>query len=649
MKRLSLNGTWKVAFRNLDAKIIIGKPGARKTEWYEARVPGDVHLDMMNAGLIEDPFFGRNADHCLWMETKDWWYRKIFRIPETFSGKTLFLRFSGLDAFATVFFNGEVVGTHDNMFTPLEIDVTRRVKTADENELLVKLAAPLYAVTPSAKTGAFDPLIVYSRKAAMSYGWDIAPRLLTIGIWKDVELLAFDEARITDVHIFTGELSATAATVVCEVTIRKEVPGKTALELTAAVGTALGRMRIQQDVEEQTHRLSVPVQNPRLWWPNGYGPQNLYRCNISLTKNRKVLDTRHLQHGIRTVELVQEPQGEQATSFYFRVNGKPIFVKGFNWSPPDAIFARPDAATYRKLLGLVKECHANMLRVAGVGIYEKDPFYELCDKLGILVWQDFMLNGLMYPQEDAGFVRNLQEEVAHVVKHLRSHPCIALWCGDNEGDLKWTNWDGSHHYFNRITREIIPTVVREFDAIRLYLPSCPCSPSLETDPHDRLSGDRHQYMHGADYRHPDFMQNPACPRFLSETGYISCPDRDVLRQFLRADEFWPTDNKTWWYHSSDTRFIGSRYRIAALHDGIRNNGKPAPGTIDDFIRSTQEVQAEALVTWIETAAAHPECGGILFWNFCDCWPQISDSVVAYPCKPKLAYRALKKAFARIKR
>jgi len=213
---------------------------------------------------------------------------------------------------------------------------------------------------------------------------------------------------------------------------------------------------------------------------------------------------------------------------------------------------------------LVKECNANMLRVAGVGIYEKEPFYRLCDRLGILVWQDFMLNGLIYPQEDQDFMENLREEVKFVVKDLRNHPCIALWCGDNEGDSRWTNWDGSHHYFNRINRELIPRVLQKLDTERPYIPSSPSSPDLEGDPNDYFSGDRHQYMHGADYRHPDFMHNPCYPRFISETGYISCPDEEVLRQFLREDQMWPTDNKIWWYHSSDTRFVGSRYRIRVV-------------------------------------------------------------------------------------
>ncbi|MFH0797133.1 MAG: sugar-binding domain-containing protein [Candidatus Omnitrophota bacterium] len=652
MKRISLNGIWNLTYTYFGkylSETAIGE--YKELKWLDAVVPGDVHLDLMKAGLIDDPFFGRNTDHCLWMESKDWWYRKSFVVPEDLSGKAIYLRFAGLDTFASVFLNKRLIGKHKNMFTPLEIDVTKYLKTKGENELLVKLTAPLYGVTPEirGKAGAHDPLIVYTRKVAESYGWDIAPRLLTIGIWKDVELCAFDEVRITDLYIHTLEISRQNAVVGCEVEVQKEVGGSTELELEMQVGGQTKRINFKLTEKQHNIGFKFQIKDPRLWWPNGYGEQNLYRCQARLLRKGIAIDTRKSDFGIRKVELVQEPQKSGGTSFSFRINGKDIFIKGFNWSPPDAIFARTGTKRYEELLTLVKECNANMLRVCGVGTYEKEVFYQLCDRLGILIWQDFMLNGLIYPQEDQDFMENLKEEVEFVVKDLRNHPCIALWCGDNEGDLRWTNWDGSHHYFNRITRELIPGILQRLNPERVYLPSSPSSPNLESDPNDRLSGDRHQYMQGADYKHPDFMHNPCCPRFISETGYISCPDKEVLRQFLHQEEMWPTDNKVWWYHSADTLFVGWRHRIQALHDGLKNNGKPDPKNIDEFIQYTQEVQAEALVEWFNVAAQNPECGGILFWNLCDCWPQISDAVIAYPCKPKLAYKALCKAFGKIRR
>jgi len=658
MQRFSLNGKWNLNFKNPGDKVIVSKIDDGKNIWYDAQVPGDVHLDMIEAGLIDNPFFGRNADHCLWMESKDWWYRKSFKVPDSFSDKIIYLRFAGLDTFATVFLNKEIIGQHQNMFTPLEIDVTKYVKMREDNGLLVKLASPIYGVNPdlineihnlNVKMRCDEPLTACSRKPAMGYGWDIAPRLLTIGIWKDVELLAFDEARITGVYIHTKEFSKKDATVSFEVEVKKEVEGTADVELEAAIGEQRKSIKIKQKKRKDKYKFEFHIGDPHLWWPNGYGEPNLYRCKVILFKDGAPIDTNESDFGIRMIELVQEPQKNNATSFFFRVNGKDIFIKGFNWTPPDAIFARIDTKRYEELLKLAKECHANMLRVWGGGIYEKDCFYQLCDRLGILIWQDFMTIGLVYPQGNRDFMKNLKEEVESAVKELRNHACIALWCGDNEGDSRLANWKDSPYYFSKITRKLIPAVLQQWDRERPYLPSSPSSPNSEGDPNDRLSGDRHQYMHGADYRHPDFMHNPCCPRFLSETGYLSCPDKEVLRQFLRENEMWPTDNKVWWYHSSDTRFEGSRSRISALHNGIRKNEKPEPKNIDEFIQYTQEVQAEALVEWIYIAAKNPECGGILFWNLCDCWPQISDSVIAYPGKPKLAYQALREAFKKIKR
>ena len=658
MQRYSLNGKWELKYRDHEELVNFSKIDNGRDNWYNAKVPGDVHLDMMEAGLIDNPIFGRNADHCLWMESKDWWYRKVFEVPETFSGKTIYLRFAGLDTFATVFLNKEMIGRHKNMFTPLELDVTKHLKMKGENELFVKVSAPIYGVNPdltkeinnlNVKMRCDELLTACTRKAAMSYGWDIAPRLLTIGIWKDVDLLAFDEARIMDVYIHSDEISKQNAVILFEVEVQKEVAGNVKSELEACIGEQRKSIKIEQVDWQQKYTFEFHIKNPQLWWPNGYGDQNLYSCKVRLLKDGVTIDTKESDFGIRKIELIQKPQKNNATSFFFRVNGKDIFIKGFNWTPPDAIFARIDRRRYEELLKLAKECNTNMLRVWGGGIYEKDSFYELCDRLGILVWQDFMLTGLVYPHEKRDFVENLEKEVEFVVKDLRSHACIALWCGDNEADLRWINWEGRRHYFNKITRELIPDVLQKLDPERPYVSTSPSSPELEKDPNDSLSGDRHQYMNGADYKHPDFMHNPCCPRFISETGYVSCPDKEVLSQFLRQEEMWPTDNKVWWYHSSDTRFEGSRSRIQALHQGIKNNGKPEPKNIDEFIKYTQKVQAEALVEWINVAAKNPECGGILFWNLCDCWPQISDSVIAYPCKPKLAYEGLRLAFGKINR
>ena len=664
METYSLNGTWQLAHSGFDWKVhfterdrdgFIPRGGP---DWVRAQVPGDVHLDYQRAGLIDDPFFGRNADHCLWMEGKNWWYRRTFVVPDSFAGKTLYLHFEGLDCFATIYLNGDKLGEHENMFTPCEFDVTRAVTWHGENELIVRLGSPLWSARQNIRDEQSsiepgtefrwgvctnEPPNVYTRKAAMSYGWDVAPRLLTIGIWKDVELRAYDEARIADVHWHTDALTPKRAEVSCTVELQREQADSASLQVEVCLGDLATTVPVVLTQHQQQVRATFGVDNPCLWWPNGYGAQHLYSCSVRILCDGKPIDQHEFAFGIRTVELVQEPQDHEATSFFFRVNGIRIFAQGFNWMPPDAIFARTNEESYREHLLLVRDCGAVMLRVIGIGVYEQEAFYRLCDEYGILIWQDFMLTNFMYPQWDRAFMTNLREEVRHVVRSLRNHACLALWCGDNESDMRWRDW--TEDAFHEINRALIPNQLRELDPDRPYRPSSPHSLTRVRDGHQRLSGDDHYYSGGLKPYAEEAPELPFRARFLSEVGVLSCPALEELRLFLHEDELWPVEGKVWRYHATDTRLAGPGWgNIEAIHRWITTNGLPKPQNISEFVAASQEVQAQALVDWFWRMANDPECGGMLFFVFADNWPQVNLSVVGYPRTPKPAYWALREAF-----
>ena len=336
-------------------------------------------------------------------------------------------------------------------------------------------------------------------------------------------------------------------------------------------------------------------------------------------------------------------------TFYFKVNGEPIFAKGLNWSSPDAIFARIDDRRYQELLALLKDANVNMLRCCGVGIYEGDAFYDYCDAMGIMVWQDFMFSGSVCPQ-DKRFLDNVKREVAHQAARLRGHACLAAWCGDNEVD-GWAYRDqGLQPGANTLNKKTIPDILAKLDPGRVYIPSCASSFHPGVPPNSDQEGDMHFYVHGHHYTANGAYE--VRPSFVSETGYISCPDEATLRLFLPEGSLWPTDNVCWHYHAADTlrRALYTKenhYRIKALHDAIAAHGYTSAASLADFIERTQQVQADCYRGYIEHFWEMDCCGGILLWNVTDCWPQISDAVISYPCQPKKAYYAVKEAFAKI--
>ncbi len=617
--------------------------------WVPAQVPGDVHLDYERAGLIADPFYGTNHDHCRWMEEWDWWYRTDLVPPAPGPGQRLHLCFEGLDVFATVYLNGREVGRHRNMFTPLRLDVTDGVQPGT-NRLEVCLGSP---VTPPGRQpspevrGYGSPLRLQVRKAQSCYGWNITPRLVTIGIWKPVSWLLVEPAEIADVYVSTVALAADGT---AELEARIELqhnhgaPGPVELELTVAGQTR--RLTLPGDPAGDRHVERFTVPQAKLWWPHDHGAQPLYAWTAVLRRAGSTLDQRSGRFGIRTVDLIQEPAADGTTSFIVAVNGRKIFLKGMNWTPVDAIYARIDDARYHELLQATRGANINALRVWGGGIYEHDSFYARCDELGLLVTHDFMFACGCYPQ-DPEFLDEARREAEFQVRRLRHFASVVVWFGDNENDvLADTSFNYPAYRHNRLSKEVLRDVVRAHAPLTPYVPTSPFSPGVY-DQNSPREGDCHLWAHGQSYRAELYVGQE--PRMVTEIGHMGMPDLAVIERFVPPDQRWPIWNESYLTHGSDCTRLDRRGLLRTLWQSIEARGWPEPTSLDDLIAKSQQLHAEASRFWIELYAGQPGCWGIFLWSLSDCWPQISPAYIAYPFHPKPALTAVQEAYARVRR
>ncbi|MHB8806845.1 MAG: glycoside hydrolase family 2 protein, partial [Anaerolineaceae bacterium] len=431
MKIQSLAGNWE--FRQKGQQ-----------EWLPAEVPGGVHTDLLALGRIPEPFEGDNEKRIQWVAESDWEYHRQFTVEsELMQQSHIWLICDGLDTLATVSLNGVKLGNTRNMFRQYRWDV-KALLNAGENDLHVAFDSPVrFAAThqnlrlmPGVSQAI--PGGPYLRKAPCQFGWDWGPQLPPIGIWKDIRLEGYAGARIEEVHLRQYH-AEDKVTVEARIIIQNwdEVPCLASVHIIApdgkifeSNGTITG---------EKVCTLQVEVLNPQLWWPNGYGSQPLYRVSIELHQSSLLLDQREYQLGLRTIELRQQPD-EWGRSFTFVVNGQPIFAKGSNWIPADSFPTRISGANLEKLIHAAADTHQNMLRVWGGGFYEDERFYDLCDRFGILVWQEFIFSCSVYPLDDAEFVENIRVEVVENIRRLRHRASLALWCGNNEMEWGWVDW-----------------------------------------------------------------------------------------------------------------------------------------------------------------------------------------------------------------
>ncbi len=654
MRQLVLSANWLLKQR--DATRALTDDFSAPDGWLPASVPGTVHQDLLAAGRIPDPFVGLNENEVQWVGEADWLYRCAFDLDTALlDAGQLDLCLDGLDTFATVWLNGQQVLTSDNMFVPQRLPVAELLRPG-ENELRLLFESALrrgqqrqaeYSVL-TAWNGDFSRL--YVRKAQYAFGWDWGPCLITAGPWLPIRLEAYTR-RIDEIHCpveVAPDLSH--ATLPITVTLDAEGAGLTVrLELFGPTQEALDAATLPVAGNQVEHRFEVSA--PQLWWPNGSGAQPLYRLVATLLREDAALDRRELRLGLRRLRLVQEPLADEpGTTFLFEVNNTPIFCGGANWIPDDSFLPRITPERYRAQVQAAADANMNMLRVWGGGIYESDAFYDACDELGLLVWQDFAFACGIYPALD-WFQASVKAEAEAAVRRLRHHPSLALWCGNNEdyqvaesvgaydptfeGDFTQTRFPAREIY-----ERLLPAVCAALDPTRPYWRG---SPYGGASTRDQTVGDRHTWdvWHGqmADYHdYPRFAG-----RFVSEFGMQSLPSMEVIAASVPPEERYP-QSRALEFHNKATD--GPRRLIAYLNDTVR-----IPERLEDYLYASQLMQAEALAAayrgWRRRfgGPGRYAVAGALVWQLNDCWPVTSWAIVDSALRPKPAWYVIKRALA----
>ncbi len=650
--RRDVCGDWSFAFRH-------GPPAEPLTSIAEVeraglcihpcRVPGNLELDLQANGLCEEPFFALNILALRKYEDAHVWYFRRFA-ADVPPGHTADLAFGGIDCVAEVFLNGTLVGTCDNMLVAQLFPVTGCL--AAENELVVHIlpaveAAKRYECPPDANCVApSNPESLYVRKAPHMYGWDIMPRAVSAGIWRPVALYFRPTECLDAVYLETLSIAPDQARAELRLRYRVQTAGAPddLYEIQCEGRCGASQIAWRQRVTAAAGQGEFSVTAPRLWWPRGRGPAQLYDCAVTLLKNGKALDSLTFRHGIRTVALERSSVTDAAGhgAFCFRVNGERIFVLGTNWVPLDAYHSR-DAGRLAPALDLLYDSGCNLVRCWGGNVYESDAFFDFCDERGILVWQDFAMACALYPQ-DAGFQARLAAEAQQVVRRLRQHASLLLWAGDNECD-QVPAWLGLQRdpNDNVLTRRVLPAVLQVEDGARPYLPSSPYidpvafRQGVQGLPEDHLWGPR-------DYFKSDFYFRSVC-HFASEIGYHGCPAPDSIRKFIAPEHVWPGTNLEWILHSTSPQpgtNAGADRRIELMAKQIRALFGTVPETLAEFAFASQVTQGEAKKFFVEFFRGTKwRRTGIIWWNLLDGWPQFSDAVVDYYHVKKLAYHYLR--------
>lgn len=637
--KIDLNGNdWRV-----------GAAGAARD--LPAVVPGCIHKDMLRAGRIPDPQVRDNEKLVQWVGETDWTYEREFEVPATvLDHEHVEVVCDGLDTLATLRLNGEELARTDNMHRRYRFNVAARL-VPGRNRLEIVFASPVCAVRerqaeramPHWPGDCITPGFSWLRKMHCNFGWDWGQKLATCGVWRPIRVEAWSGARLGDIRVDQDHAGGGVT-----LTVRPEVVGVAAgyrvtlshrgRELAAAEGAGATPVRL-------------PVESPRLWWPAGMGEQPLYTVRVELLgTQRAVLATREIRVGLRTLRLRRE-KDQWGESFAFEVNGCRFFAKGANWVPTDNYGSGRDAGYYRQLLESAVAANMNMLRVWGGGIYEDELFYDLCDELGLCVWQDFMFACAGYPLDDAAFVDNIRQEAVDNVRRLQYHACLALWCGNNELELGWKSGWGllgdtwqpgllgkmPVELYGKVFDQLLADVVRDHGG-QDYWPGSPHSPTGDRkDSNNPACGDAHLWdvlMEGK-----QFSFYTACDhRFVSEFGYQSLPSPRVLERVTEPADRNLTSRIMDWHQRMP---VGSGMILRHLAQHL-----PLPGDFAMTVWATQILHAILLETAIEHWRRNtPRTLGVLNWMLNDVWPGMTNATIDSTGAWKAPHYALRRLFA----
>ncbi|MBL4652597.1 MAG: glycoside hydrolase family 2 protein [Flavobacteriales bacterium] len=613
--------------------------------WHSATIPGVVHTDLLANEFIEDPYWRNNELDLQWIENEDWEYRTtIIADKKLLDREHVEINFDGLDTYAQVSLNDRLILETNNMFRSWTVELSSLLKLGD-NKLTVLFLSPIKVNKPLFDSLGYQlpagcetvdtKISPFTRKAAYHFGWDWGPRFVTCGIWRPVSLKLFDAAILDGVKVVTKEINEDYAIV--EYHIDYSAGDELAKQMHFRIGD---KKYLLDDVD----RICIDtIFNPELWWPSASGLQKIYSTPISIVFGETVLDSTVVQFGLRSIELINEPDSI-GTSFYFKVNGEPTFMKGANYIPQDMFLPRVTNKQYKELLIAAKDAGMNMLRVWGGGIYENDIFYDLCDSLGLLVWQDFMFAGSMYPS-DADFLENIKVEAEQNVARLQNHPCIALWCGNNEMNVAWHNWgwQKQYNYSPTDSAKIWNNYLNIFDTILRNVVSKNGMSYVSTSPQSNW-GTPENFNHGSMHywgvwhgREELGSYADNVGRFMVEYGFQSFPCKKTILSY--------TDSSDWKWESD---VMANRQKSYVGNDEMLSKmGRPncQPTEFWTLIENTLKTQATALeIAIYNHLNSNGHCMGTLFWQLNDCWPGPSWSVIDYYGEKKAAYSSVQQLF-----
>ena len=629
---------------------------------HPAQVPGCVHTDLLRNQLIPDPFYGTNEQKLQWIGERDWVYETSFAVPsEVLREENVELVCAGLDTYAAVTLNGAPVLTANNMFRTWRASGKEMLKETgnvlqirfrnvfDENRPQYQ-AAPFRLQAFGNNDQAEAKLAMYSRKAQFHYGWDWGPRLVTAGIWRPVRLEAWSGARLRSVCVRTENVSAAGADILSIVEV------ESSRDQTAAIAVKLGSATLHVSEHRLAQgltriKLQGHLDRPDLWWTNGLGAQPLYAHRTQLLIGSKIADEHVTRIGIRSLEVVREPDAD-GRSFYVRLNGVPVFMKGASYVPQDNFQSRVTPARYKHIIRSAAEANMNMLRIWGGGIWEDDLCYDLCDRYGILVWQDLQFACAMYPADEA-FLNNVRQEILDEVARIRNHPSLAFYCGNNEGSIAWYNWGWKPMFtagvqsryeadYHKLFQAVVPAALAEADPSRYYHPTSPCAGFNNIPPGE---GDIHYWgvWHGqAPFE--DYARNLA--RFVSEYGFQSYPELATVKQFAA-----PADREL---HSpvmlAHQRCLADERRDREYGNRLiqtyLDRWYHAPKDFEAYLYVSQVMQADGVRLGMEAhRRARPYCMGSLYWQIDDCWPVASWSSIDYYGRWKALHYTVRHAYA----
>lgn len=649
-----LNGTWRLTWEAIDGAE--GVPACDSP--IEGRVPGDVHSDLINAGILPEPLVGTNVPKYEWVERAVFTYGREFRVDSDFDRAELV--FNGLDCLAEIFVDSNLVGSSANAFVPHVFDVTPFVQDGKLHHLRVKVDTGVHWAKMQDRSQylACDAEFmerIFLRKPQFSFKWDWAPRLVTCGIWRDVELKLYKYATIRDVML-SPTFEGGGARLQAKVEVEAFRAGDYVLKLRAVRGPGVWQSTQAAVLDAGTNCVEIdmlidPVDR---WYPVGYGDQALYTVEVEIEKAGEIVDAHSTIYGFKEVVIRQDPINENEKTFIINVNGIDVFCRGANWVPADSIVARVTDEKYEALVHEALAANFNMFRVWGGGIYEKKVFYDLCDRHGIMIWQDFMFACAEYPDDKDWFLDNVRDEAAKAIRMLRDHPSMTLWCGNNENDWAIAYWERGkgngmvQFYGKHIYHEMLPEICSTLDPQRPYWPS---SPFGIDDPNGEMVGDRHAWdvsIHDKELLNRADIRNYRKDRgkFISEYGMFSSALPRTILDYTQDGEI---------------DFESEAFKV---HDNSCNvNITGTESLIDWYLKLAFGGVPTDYMTYIWQSLAYQamgyreaimhfrtrkfECAGSLFWMYSDCWGTPGWTIIDYYLRRKPSFYWVKKAYAPI--